>query len=265
MKIRNSLNNSNLEKKLVFIVGGNGQIGSEITSELRKNGAKIVILDKYIKNKKLNYVYQEKFDCTKIYSVEKKIKFLIKKYGCPSILINTSYPVTSNKRANSFKKIQIGEFIKNTNYHLISYCWISKIFSDCMKKNKIHGSIINMGSIYGSLAQDMNLYEGTEIEESFTYPIIKGGLANFTKQMASYYGKNNIRINLINAGGIYGKSKLTNKRVSNKFLKRYEKKVPLKRMGYKNEIALCAVFLASSSSSYITGQTLTVDGGWSII
>ena len=134
-----------------------------------------------------------------------------------------------------------------------------------MVKNKKKGNILMLGSIYGSLAQDMNLYKNTELSENFTYPIIKGGLVNFTRQMASYYGKKKIRINLINSGGLNGTSKATNKNLSKKFLKRYEEKTPLKRMGKPNEIASCALFLTSEAASYITGEILTVDGGWSCI
>ena len=197
--------------------------------------------------------------------MKKNISGLVNKYGCPDILINTSYPVTKNWSKNNFSDINLKDFQKDISFQLISSCWISKIISDLMIKNKKNGRIVMMGSIYGSLAQDMGMYKATKIKESFSYTIIKGGLVNFTKQMASYYGKHNIRINILNSGGIYGKSKMTGKKIDSKFLKRYENRVPMKRMGKTSEIASCILFLVSDASSYVTGEVFTVDGGWSII
>ena len=76
-----------------------------------------------------------------------------------------------------------------------------------MRKQKINGSIINFSSIYGMVAQNLNIYKGTEIKENAIYNSIKGGIISFTKQMASFYGKYNIRTNCISPGGIKGHSK----------------------------------------------------------
>ena len=75
-----------------------------------------------------------------------------------------------------------------------------------MKSKKVKGSIIQLSSIYGVNAQDMNIYENTKMRESMTYSIIKGGINQLTKQMASYYGKYQIRINAICPGGIERKN-----------------------------------------------------------
>ena len=93
--------------------------------------------------------------------------------------------------------------IKNISLHLDSYIWSSKIIADAMKRKK--GSIILFNSIYGLVGQaEGHLWE-QKIKENMTYSIIKGGLTNFVKQMASFYGKYNIRINNICCGGIEGK------------------------------------------------------------
>jgi len=265
MKIKNYLNNYNLSNKLAFVVGGNGQIGTEVVKALIECNAKVVSLDKKnLKIKRKNFIYKF-FDCTKLKSIEKNIKELVKKYGCPDILINASYPASKKWSKNNFSEIKLEDLQKDISSQLISCCWISKIISDLMIKNKKNGRIVLMGSIYGSLAQDVSLYKGTKIKESFSYPIIKGGLVNFTRQMASFYGKYDIRINILNSGGLYGKSKMTNKKIDNKFLKRYELRVPMKRMGKTSEVASCILFLISDASSYVTGEVFTVDGGWSII
>jgi NAD(P)-dependent dehydrogenase (short-subunit alcohol dehydrogenase family) len=134
-----------------------------------------------------------------------------------------------------------------------------------MVKKNIKGSIINLNSIYGLLGQDLSIYEKTSMRENMPYSMIKGGLANLTRQMASYYGRFGVRVNGICSGGlkghVAGKSNIQEKQ----FIKNYEKKVPLKRLGSPEEIANVVTFIASDASSYITGSNVLVDGGWTII
>ena len=97
------------------------------------------------------------------------------------------------------------------------------------------------------------------MQENMTYSIIKGGIVNLTKQMASYYGKTGIRVNALCPGGVIDEGQ------NKKFVENYTKKVPLKRLAQPEEIANAALFLASDASSYITGISLLVDGGWTSI
>ena len=103
------------------------------------------------------------------------------------------------------------------------------------------------------------------MKENMPYSMIKGGLANLTRQMASYYGRFGVRVNDICSGGlknhVVGKSNLQEQQ----FIKNYEKKVPLKRLGNPDEVANVITFIASEASSYITGSNVLVDGGWTII
>ena len=259
-KYRNYLN---LENKKAFVVGGLGLIGQEVSFALAENKAKVIIIDndlkKYKKNKKYNrHIQYEKLDLKKknAYKVYNKI---ISKHGCPDIFINCSYPKTADWKHNTFRNISLSSLKKNIDYHLISYTWLAKITAEIMKTSKKKtSSIILFGSTYGILGQDLTIYEKTEMKENLSYSVIKGGIVNLSRQMASYYGKNNIRINTICPGGVIdGQNKI--------FIKNYSNKVPLKRMANSFEIANAVLFLASEASSYITGSTLMVDGGWSAI
>jgi NAD(P)-dependent dehydrogenase (short-subunit alcohol dehydrogenase family) len=87
------------------------------------------------------------------------------------------------------------------------------------------------------------------------YSAIKGGIINFTRYLATYYGKYNVRVNAVCPGGIFDNQ-------PKNFVKRYEKKTPLGRMGKPEDVAGPVIFLASDASSYITGHILMVDGGW---
>ena len=253
-----------LTNKKIYVVGGFGIIGSKVVETILSNGAKVVILDikKSTIHKGVNY---EKFNCANLNSLEKNFAKVIKKFGCPDIFINCSYPRTKDWNNCSFNKITLKVMKKNLEIHMNSYAWLSKMVAENMKKFNIKGSIVNMNSIYGLLGQDLSVYEKTSMTENMVYSIIKGGLVNLTRQMASYYGKFGIRVNSICAGGLKGHVANSSKFQEKQFVKNYKKKVPLKRLGSPEEVAYVITFIASDAASYITGSNILVDGGWSIV
>ena len=210
-------------------------------------------------------VKYEKFDCSKLKTLEKNFNRIIKKLGCPDVFINCSYPKTGDWNQCSFNKITLKRMTKNIEIHMNSYAWLAKIVAEKMVKNNIKGSIINLNSIYGLLGQDLNIYEKTTMKENMPYSIIKGGLVNLTRQMASYYGRFGVRVNGICSGGLKGHVAGHSGSQEKQFIKNYEKKVPLKRLGDPEEVANVITFMASDASSYITGSNILVDGGWTII
>ena len=88
--------------------------------------------------------------------------------------------------------------------------------------------------------------------------VIKGGITNMVRLMASYYGQFNIRVNTLCSGGVFDEQDPI-------FVKNYSAKTPLKRMAKPEEIASAALFLASDASTYISGTSIMVDGGWSAV
>jgi len=258
------INKFKLTNKKVFIIGGFGLIGTKVVTNAISLGAKVTILD--IKKKQVHKnVKYEKFDCSKLKTLEKNFNRIINKFGCPAVFINCSYPRTNDWDQCSFNEITLERMTKNIEIHMNSYAWLSKIVADEMLKNKIKGSIINLNSIYGLVGQDLNIYQKTPMKENMPYSMIKGGLVNLARQLASYYGRYGIRVNNICSGGlsghVAGKSNFQNKQ----FIKNYENKVPLKRLGDPGEVANVITFIASDASSYITGSNVLVDGGWTII
>ena len=253
-----------LTDKKVYILGGFGLIGSQVVMSTLSVGAKVIILDIKKKQIKKNVKY-EKFDCSKLKTLEKNFSRIVKKLGCPDVFINCSYPKTNDWNQCSFNKITLARMAKNIEIHMNSYAWLAKVAAEKMIKNNIKGSIINLNSIYGLLGQDLNMYEKTSMKENMPYSMIKGGLANLTRQMASYYGKFGVRVNDICSGGLKGHVAAISNLQEKQFIKNYEKKVPLKRLGDPEEIANVITFIASDAASYITGSNIIVDGGWTII
>jgi NAD(P)-dependent dehydrogenase (short-subunit alcohol dehydrogenase family) len=264
-----------LDDKIAYIVGGLGLIGSEVSMAIASAGAKTIILD--VDNKRANTflvgmakispVVFELFDCTKLDELEKNFSDIISKHANPNIFVNCSYPRTKDwggAVGSSFEDISFDSFRENVDIHMNSYAWLAKIAASHMKQNKQGGSIIQFGSTYGQVAQDLTLYdyEGSKQKENMPYAAIKGGIISLTRQMASYYGQYNIRVNTLCPGGVHDKS---NPVQNPNFWKNYCAKTPLKRMGKPEEMAATTLFLASDASSYITGSTIMVDGGWTAV
>ena len=256
--MKSFISNFNFKNKKVFIIGGNGLIGSKIFELLSQLKAKITVFD--ISNNSLkkfkNYNFVN-FDLNDENNIDKNFKQHLKR-NCPNVLINCSYPKTEYWAKNNYSEINYDDYKKNINIHLNSYSWIGKLTANEMKRKKIKGNIVFLSSIYGLVGQNLNVYKNTRLKENMSYAIIKGGINTLTKSMASYYGRNGIRVNAICAGGVYDNQ-------PGLFIKNYKNLVPLKRLATAEEIANSAVFLSSNSASYITGSLLLVDGGWTSI
>ena len=253
-----------LDNKVSFIVGGLGLIGYEISRAFSMAGSKIVILD--IDDAKGRQIIDEirqngsvanyeHLNVSDMKNLESNFSEITKKYNTVDIFVNCSYPRTDDWASNSFAEISLESLRKNVDIHMNSYLWLSKEVANTMIEQRIRGSIINFSSTYGVVGQDLTVYEGTDMQENMTYAAIKGGVVNFSRLMASYYGRYGIRVNCLCPGGVFDNQKKT-------FIENYSRKTPLKRMGKPEEIASATLFLASDASSYITGSAIMVDGGW---
>lgn len=117
-----------------------------------------------------------------------------------------------------------------------------------------HGSVINVGSIYGVVGPDLGLYEGTTLGNPAAYAASKGGLIQFSRWLATSLAPA-VRVNAITLGGIL-------RGQAESFQERYIARTPLKRMGREEDLKGAVAYLASDLSAYVTGHNLMVDGGW---
>lgn len=116
------------------------------------------------------------------------------------------------------------------------------------------GAIVNVASIYGVVAPDFSLYEGTNMANPAAYNASKGGLIQLTRYLATVLAPD-IRVNSLSPGGISRNQPAS-------FVERYETKTPLRRMAREEDFKGVAALLMSDLGAYITGQNLIVDGGW---
>jgi NAD(P)-dependent dehydrogenase (short-subunit alcohol dehydrogenase family) len=252
-KEHNSLNG-----KIVVVTGGAGLIGKAICLGLAEAGAKTYIADINKKegiklekqSDKLEWIY---LDITDEESVKNGIKTIVETDCKIDVWINSAYPRTADW-SDKFEDIKFESWKKNIDMHLNGYFLCCQKIAMQMKKQK-SGSIINFSSIYGIVGPNFSIYEETSSTMPAAYSAIKGGIISFTKYLATYFAEYGIRANVICPGGI-----LDNQ--NKNFIKNYEEKTPMKRMGKPEDIVGSVVFLASDASSYMTGVTIIVDGGW---
>ena len=243
-----------LEKKIIIITGGNGLLGSAIIEKLIEDGAFVINLD--INHKTNESLSNIECDITNQESVDNSLNLIINKYEKIDGLVNNAYPRTQDW-GNKFEDIKLDSWKKNIDWQLNSYFYMSQQVAIQMGKQK-NGSIINMASMYGVVAPDFTVYDGTNMTMPAAYSAIKGGLVNLTRYIAAYFGAQQVRVNTISPGGIFDNQNVT-------FVQNYEKKVPMRRMGTPEDIAPSVSFFLSDDSKYITGQNLIIDGGWTIV
>lgn len=243
-----------LENKVIIVTGGNGLIGKPILEDLRINNAIIINADINVETnvEKGNY----KCDVTSEDSIIELVDLVVEKYGRIDGLVNNAYPRTKDW-GTKFEDISYQSWRTNVDMQMNSVFFICQQVLKVMKKQN-SGSIVNISSIYGVVGNDFTLYEAYGGTSPAAYSAIKGGIVNFTRYLASYYGKFNIRVNCLSPGGIKDNQDLS-------FIERYESKSPLKRMGEAHEIAPGISFLLSDEASFITGHNLMIDGGWTAI
>lgn len=243
-----------LENKIIIVTGGNGLLGAAIVERIKSEGAFCINFE--INGKTNDNLSNVACDITNEDSINNALTLVIEKYNRIDGLVNNAYPRTKDW-GNKFEDVSLYSWRKNVDWQMNSYFYISQQVAIQMGKQK-NGSIINMASMYGVVAPDFTVYEGTNMTMPVAYSAIKGGLINLTRYMAAYFGPQHVRINTISAGGIFDNQNAI-------FVQNYEKKVPMRRMGTPDDIAPSVAFLLSDDSKYITGQNLVIDGGWTIV
>jgi len=243
-----------LNGKVAIVTGGAGDIGREICIELAKEGASIAIhynnsyeqavkLKKYIKS---NFSYAEIFkaDVSDRRQVDDMIDNIYNKFGRIDYLINNA----GIAQIKPFIEITEEDWDRMMNINLKGLFNCTQSVLRYMLPQK-HGSIINISSIWGISGASCEVH----------YSASKGGIIAFTKSLAKELGPSKIRVNCIAPGVIDTKmNDILNAEDKNHLIE----DIPLMSIGKPQDVANAVLFLLSDKANFITGQVITVDGGF---
>jgi NAD(P)-dependent dehydrogenase (short-subunit alcohol dehydrogenase family) len=266
-----------LDGKVVVLFGGNGYLGHQFSRVILEYGAKLYCCDSNASQndeiEALKKKYPDKFEFVGIDATQKeeiiKLRDVITKNdGQVDVLIN-SVSMKGDDFYLPFDEVSLEGWNTGLLGNLTIPFLTAQVFIPMMKDRK-QGSIINISSHYGLVGNDQRIYKGSNLHELYVkdspeikqiyshgvYNAAKGGLNNFTRYLAAYYGGDNIRVNTLSPGGV----KYPNE--NDTFVNNYSNKVPLGRKANPDEMDGALIYLCSDSSSYVTGHNLVVDGGY---
>lgn len=261
-----------LDGKVAVVTGGGGILGSRFVAALCDHGASVAVVDRDIEaarrvaeDVKAHYggtAVAFEADVSDPESVDGLRKAVESQLGRAKILLNNAATKTGDL-ANFFKSVE--EFDLDTwrevmSVNLDGMFLVARSFGAAMAADG-GGSIIQTASIYGMLAPDQRIYDGSEylgrpINTPAVYTASKAGVIGLTRHLATYWGAAGVRVNTLTPGGVASGQ-------NTEFAKRYSARIPLARQAAAEEMAGAVIFLASDASSYVTGQNIAVDGGLS--
>jgi len=261
---KNVLSMFDMTGKVALVTGGCGYLGTAFCLALAEAGATVVVSsrDKERADKQADSLpkpqKQSHFGVGLDHLDEKSLKLgfetAVKIAGKIDVLINNGVNVEPGD-------IHTGTFdaFDKTQKNNAGYFALGRELRNHCVSRATAGSIVNIGSMYGQVASYPDAYTHTnEIGDAspISYHCLKGGTIHMTRHMGVYYAKDNVRVNCLSPGAF------PSPKAPAALVKRLEPKVPLQRIGRPEELKGALILLASDASSYMTGQNVTVDGGW---
>lgn len=264
------MNLFDLTDKTAVVTGAGGLIGRALCAALSEAGAIVAVCDidfnkaVSLSSEIANNSFPVELDVTKSESINSANELIISNTGRIDVLINNAAindifdSNSSVLEQSSFENYPLELWEKSFNVNVTGTFLSCKIFGTEMAK-KNYGSIINVASTYGIVGPDQTIYKDKNGKQKFykspSYPAGKGAIVNFTRFLAAYWGRKGVRVNTLSPGGVFdGQDEY--------FVENYSNKTMLGRMATPDDYKGPAVFLASDSSSYMTGANLVIDGGW---
>lgn len=252
-----------LRAKVALVAGGAGYLGLPVCKKLAEQGAAIVLAD--INDRQITTAINEirssvpaarlmgtVMDIGDESVVKNTLNRTVQEFGRFDILVNMTY-----KSTNKLLEDMSGDELDAANHvNITGSFFLAREAGRIMPPGS---SIIVFVSMYGQVAPDPRIYRPPMCPNPIEYGMGKAALIQMVKYLAVYWGPRGIRVNAVAPGPFPN----THAQKDNPdFIGRLAEKVPLGRIGQKEEIAGAVVFLASDDASYVTGQTIAVNGGW---
>ncbi len=246
------------QDKCVIVTGATSGIGKEIARAFYRAGAKVAVCGRKnleaavqeITDGDTARLYSDIVDVSDLTALENFFKATVEKFGRIDILVNNAgvqFPKPS-------VEVTRDDWQRTVDINLRAYFFGAAFAAKDMMRRKATGSIVNIGSVNAI----------TVVPEQAVYAATKAGISQMTKSLAREWGKQGIRVNCVAPGSIptaINASIYADPAVDRAMCE----KIPMGRRGQVHEVADATLYMASPYASYITGQTLFVDGGLTLV
>lgn len=262
-----------LSGRVVLLTGGGGYLGAQFARGYAAHGADVAILDINADSggavaETVAREYGVKTcalecDIADPAAIAKTLKDVQTALGNIDVLHNNAANQTAGLKDQfaPYEEYGLEDWQRVVSVDLQGAFVVTQAIGRHMVDAGTQGAILQTSSIYGSFGADNRIYEGAEFEgrsicSPAVYSTVKAGSEGLVRWLATYWAEHGIRVNALVPGGVEAGQ-------NEAFQARYSARVPLGRMARVDEVVGAAIFLASDAASYITGQSLFVDGGLS--
>ncbi len=258
------------DKNTIVVTGANGIIGFRVCEKALESGWRVSAFD--TQTNQLEALAKKYPDDVLVHSCDLRLKAdiqaglekTLKKWDSIEGLHNNAAWKGHDLKAffAPFEDYDLSEWGDILAVNLDGVMLVDQVIGAHLGNRPGHGAIVHTASVYGVVAPDPRIYEGSEymggpINTPAVYAASKGAVISLSRYLAAYWGVKGVRVNSITPGGVdSGQNTI--------FRDKYSAKVPLGRMAQATEIADGVLFLLSPQASYITGHNLIIDGGFSI-
>ena len=250
-----------LRGKIALITGASGYLGSALASALAEAGASVVVASRQLARaqeatRRLPRVggvehHAVEMDQMEEQSIDDGFAAALAAAHRLDVLVNNGHEAL----AADWRSVTGEQFSRHMR-NATGYFLLARAMRDHLVQRRASGSIVMLGSMYGLVGSYPDTYEAVTSASPVAYHMLKGGIAQLTRHLAVYWARDGVRINTLSPGPF------PSEQVPREMVRRLANKSPMARMGRPEELKGAVVFLASEASSYMTGQNLVIDGGW---
>jgi len=254
--------NFSFQDQSVWVIGGGGYLGSSIVADLDSSGARTICIDLHgraaalIGGLGLTRTTAEEFDIGDIEAIPNYVSSLCERYGTPSGVVILAMGTSSGK---SFDEITGEDFDRTLRLSVTANHVFARAAADRMQG----GSLVFFSSMYGLGSPHPEDYQsgdqGRMTVNPVDYGASKAAIVQLTRYFAMQYGRQGIRANCVAPGPFPNPGVQA---AHPEFIANLSQRTMLRRIGQSPEISGVVLFLLSPASSFVTGQCLAVDGGW---
>lgn len=250
-----------LTGRVALVTGASGHLGSSLARALAEAGASVVCSSRQLAVARESAAalpvgigaahHGIALDHLDEPSIERGFRQAVEAAGQVDILVNNGHAGDAHDLTN-VSGADFDRMLRNAG----GYFLLARQFRNHVVERQSPGSVVLIGSMYGVVGSYPDAYEGICAASPVHYHALKGGLIQMTRHLAAYWAQDGVRVNCLSPGPF------PSDKAPAAMVERLKTKSPLGRMGHPHELKGALVLLTSDAGSYITGQNLLVDGGW---